>query len=252
MPELGYPQNDFIKAVKREAGKMGFADTQLIYGALRLQGEHSRELDEMIGAGGEYVVVPDPKGKRESIAVAFRYKDKDMFPLRAKSIFYLQRIFSTLFPHNFPHFYAAFGRPQAGTAEQTAAPTGQIRERIKGLRHGLGGYYADGDYASPFMGVPDPRVRHPFKKVLDTCEKEFGLELSYDKASSNFLLGSDGGEYYVDVLEKWGFYELNHDDVVERIIRYMKENHYDEKDIYIVQKSIERFRDLSKEGAGAD
>jgi len=244
MPELGYPQNDFIKAVKCEAGKLGYADTQLIYGALRLRGEHRRELDEMIGAGAEYVVVPGPQGKGESIALAFKYKDKDMSPRRAKSIFYLQRIFSTIFPHNFPHFYAAFGRPQAGTEKQTAAPTGQIRERIKGLRHGLGGYYAEGDYGSPFRGSPDPRVKYPFENVLETCE-EFRFHLHYDNTSSNFLIGSDGGEYYVDVVEPAFSNGLFRPDVTDRISQYMKQNNYNDKEIYIVQKSIERLRNLS-------
>ncbi|MBI4250749.1 hypothetical protein HY622_04115 [Candidatus Uhrbacteria bacterium] len=231
MPELGYPQNDFIKAVKREVGKLPAGHEWLATSAL--SGIYDRDLKGMLGSGQECIVVRDPSGKRDTIAVAFNYRDKEMTPEKAKGIFYLQRIFSTLFPHNFPHFYFAAGKPEKSKREKDAiAPTGTIRQRIAKLKPGEHGYNAD------------PIIRYPFDRVEEICRQQFHIYIDADVYLENFIIGADGGEYYVDTLwpeEYEGKFTSN---VTERIIHYMKTGHYTENEISVVKKSIARFREL--------
>lgn len=252
MPELGYPQDDFIKAVKRDVGKLPRGSAWLAPGALI--GLHDRKLKEMLGSGEESIVVPDPSGTRDTIAVAFAYRDKEMAPERAKGIFYLQRIFSTLFPHNFPHFYFAAGRPERPRREKdAAAPTGTIRQRIRGLRHGQQGYFAD-IAGSPYVNPADlagkemrVAIHYPFEQVRQICSKEFGIEFRYDRSTCNFILGSDGGEYYVDTIEPAAYTHAFSGKAIDAVVSYMRKNEYDEKDIAAVRKSIDRFRQLWEE-----
>lgn len=63
------------------------------------------KIEKVIGSGAESVVV-SLKGNNKEV-VAYNYNGLD--PVLAKVIFYQQRTYSTLFPHNFPHFHAAFG-----------------------------------------------------------------------------------------------------------------------------------------------
>jgi len=73
---------------------------------------------DVIGRGAECVVV-EPKNylqnksplfgmraTRRDIVIAIDYKKIEVID-EAKKIFYVQRILSTLFPHNFPKFYTS-------------------------------------------------------------------------------------------------------------------------------------------------
>lgn len=80
-------------------------------------------------------------------------------PTQAKVQYYLQSIYSTIFPHNFPHFYAAFGLEE----EQPFAVAGTVRERIRRNRI----YYQFQDVATKWFGIDGYRlskkfIRYPF------------------------------------------------------------------------------------------
>jgi hypothetical protein len=89
----------------------------------------------VIGRGAECVVI-EPKNHlqrksllfgrhplRKDLVVAIDYKKIEDLD-EAKKIFYVQRILSTLFPHNFPKFYTSYGGGINGEK------SGTIRQRI--------------------------------------------------------------------------------------------------------------------------
>lgn len=79
----------------------------------------------------------------------------------------MNRILYNLFPHNFPKLYAARG----GEASQT------VRKRINS---------------------EDVPIQYPFSEVIRECQ-EIGFPLRIDEGTDlNFIVGNDGGEYYVD------------------------------------------------------
>jgi len=185
---------------------------------------------EYIGAGCDCVVI-GTKDKPEKV-VAINYRD--LSPELAKQIFYRQRILSTLFPHNFPHFYASIaGKDNYG---------GTVRQRING--NSLGKIEGKG-----IISDPEGKVKYPFEKVIEVC-RQIGIPLSVDtQDDKNFVLGEDGGVYYLDSPEeafpgKW-------DEV--KITEYMENAHdetgeiaYDENDRIIVGKSLKRIQDLKR------
>lgn len=131
-------------------------------------------------------------------------------------MFYLHRIFSTLFPHNFPHFYAS-------------APEGTLRKRVVNLA----------SEEQRVFSVPT----YPFIKVADECHK-MGFILYYDKSDVNFLQGADGSQYYVDTLTpafNRGLY--SHKD---NIINHMQEKKYSQRDINIVKESLDRLKEIEE------
>ena len=171
---------------------------------------------EFIGNGAEAIIVALSGEHGQEKVVAFNYMD--LKPEDAKAVFYLHRIFSTLFPHNFPHFYAS-------------APEGTIRKRVVNLASD----------EQRLFGV----ASHPFIDVIDAC-REMKIRLYTDNSSVNFLHGADGGEYYVDTLKPDHNQSLyRHKD---RIIDYMREKQYTASDIYIVEQSLDRLRELSQTG----
>jgi hypothetical protein len=193
---------------------------------------------DVIGKGSECIVVPI-EGEEKKIA-AYSYS-RELSPSQAKRIFYLQRIFSTLFPHNFPHFYASVGSLSRSEGEEGV--TGTIRHKIDGIatkeaikRH------PSLDKNLPFLEKARANLRRalpphfPFSEVLRACKKEMGFDLHHDSSTVNFLLGSDGGEYYVDTLK-----EVPSQFMLAPILAYMDKHTYSEEEKRIVTVSFERF-----------
>ena len=114
------------------------------------------------------VKATDKPGK----VIAINYRDLN--PEIAKQIFYRQRILSTLFPHNFPHYYASFvGKDGYG---------GTVRQEITTDSHN--------------------EVKYPFRKVREALE-QIQLPIRIDTQDpKNFVVGIDGGEYYLDAPEE--------------------------------------------------
>lgn len=236
MPRFEMPDQSLIDSAREELKKQSaesketsrFLDRREIVALLE-----KKYTERIIGDGAECIVVPI-EGEDEKVAAysVFKYHI-EMSPAEAKKIFYLQRIFSTLFPHNFPHFYASFGK----TVEDKKRLTGTIRQKIKGVKKTSLGYKFKGKDREI-----TPSIRYPIQKVYEELAKMGINHLAMDTADANYMLGADGGEYYVDTLRfvPQGIKNPN----AEKVTQYMKEHNYSDGDIEIVKKSIERLTQL--------
>lgn len=166
----------------------------------------------IIGSGAECVVFDSPKtiGGKE-IVISVDYHNRT--PLNAKKVFYTMRILSTLFPHNFPHFYAT------GTDKNMSS---FAREKIKNEFEQL------------------PLVKYPFSDASKLIE-DLGLPVMFDDFFLNYAVGVDGGEYYLDTplgfLETWP---------KEETLKYMEKKGFTETQRRIVSKSMDRLEKLGR------
>jgi len=208
MPEIG---TDILPSVKRILSKAAKLDrVEEVRRGVEEGGE------EFVGWGGESIVILK-KGCPEKV-IAISYGEDRESPTEAKSDYYLHRVFSTLFPHNFPKFYASFGGEYAGTIRQKVEKAGKKRIFQKRLP-----------------------TKYPFTKVERTCE-ELGIPLYFQVLPKNFIVGADGGEYYVDRLIGPKRYDWN----ITKIVGYMDSTGgFAEKDKRVVIRSIERLKGLS-------
>ena len=221
MPELGPKDSSFIRKMK---------DNMKIFSGLLLP--NGRDIaalvetynEEYIGKGKEVVVIALKGSTEPTKVVAFNYRD--VSPERAKEIFYLHRLFSILFPHNFPHFYASSGQDPKSRNENVS---GTVRQRIE---------FAE---ANSIGGQTKSETRpYPFKKVEEFC-RELHIPIAIDYVGKNLFLGVDGGEYYVDTLNRYPGMLDSYE-----IIKYMKKEKYSEDDIKIAKLTIERLNALNK------
>ena len=183
--------------------------------------------EEVIGFGSECIVVPI-KGKEQRVAA---YSYNGLEPNQAKRLFYLHRIFSTLFPKNFPHFYAAFGK----TRDSTVPVTGTIRYKIEGVRRDTTILPSVEREAFQKPSRQPIKPKFPFKRVEEETEK-MGVSFFFDRAHTNFIVGNDGGEYYVDVLED----SLPANYPREKILSYMEQHGYSPEEKRVVEISLAR------------
>ena len=193
--------------------------------------------NEILGAGNECIVVL-MQGDEKKVA-AYRYSQElDLF--EAKKTFYLHRIFSTLFPHNFPRFYGSFAS-RKNPAGELELPGGTIRQKIEGETKPR---WAD-DIA-PLRAVMNfivkPKIKYPFKEAEKKC-LEMGFVLpAFDMHAGNFIYGVDGGEYFVDTI--WYFSSAFN---IDRVTGYMTTHGYTQTEIDVVRTSFERLRFLETE-----
>lgn len=210
---------------------------------------------EFIGGGAECIVVKEPSNL-SSRSISMREKIKKWFfgnkdeeyikpelvvavgygfykePKVAKKEFYLHRLISTLFPHNFPKFVSSFG------TTDKKAPHVTFREFVssKDSRIRRGTSYR----------TLDKKSVHPIQKAFDFF-KEFDLSIEFDISGFNYCLGQDGGTYYMDtVVSNMGKNAIP-TQTIERVIEWMKDKKYSERDIVIVKKSFERINELIKD-----
>lgn len=116
--------------------------------------------------------------------------DGELSPKQAKDIYWGHKILSTLFPHNFPRIYAAYGDANKSGRQlgryYPSRLTGTIREKI----------YPHADNTQ--------EGRYSFQAVLSFC-KDIGIpDVSvFDFfGDNNFIHGKDGGIYYVDTINR--------------------------------------------------
>lgn len=220
MPELGPKDLSFIKELKDTTGLFG-----LDFPGPTLEAALVKKYNqEFIGSGEEVVVVGLEGSTEPHKVVAFNYKD--VSPEKAKEIFYLHRLFSTLFPHNFPHFYASSGRNlnlSEDPSSLSESISGTIRQKIE-------------------KDKLNSEVRYPFKKVDIFCH-ELGILVLWDINQENFIVGVDGGQYYVDTLEHPMIREW---DNIDNIVQYMEKNKYTPQEIEIVELSFKRLKEIAK------
>lgn len=167
-----------------------------------------------LGMGAEAIVVANRD--RPDKAIAFRYDNFERTdPITARRVFYAQRFFSTLFPHNFPHFYASIWgeKPQ------------EVRQTIE---------------VKPYDKQQVPT--YPFERVFDDCD-EMGITLRTDDWFSNFQRGADGGEYYMDNLPDSfldNFYKLDEN----KLRVYLKKENITGSREKTIWRSLRRLREL--------
>lgn len=203
----------FSRSVKDKQKKI---DYFLPVGEMKASAEESN-LDFM-GSGAECAVVAMRNGEFKNV-VALRYHDISE-PKKAKETYYLHRIFSTLFPHNFPHFKASFAGNDDGLLP------GTVRQRI------------DTNYKNG--------VKYPFSHVRDFMQTyEVDDLVMMDSQPINLDVGIDGGQYYMDTI-----HARNGSWKKEDFTNYMTHNknqngeNYTEKDIQTVSRSIDRLSQL--------
>ncbi|MBI5045129.1 MAG: hypothetical protein HZC02_04330 [Candidatus Levybacteria bacterium] len=131
---------------------------------------------EYIGQGDDRFVYADPRDPEKVIAVNW-----DDYVRRDKAIYYYQNLFTLLFPHNFPRVYAGFFHPDDNLdyIYEANYVIGTIRQRI---RRGS-------------------EVIYPYREVRNTCA-QYDIPLYSEDIPQNFIVGLDGGEYYVDHLPR--------------------------------------------------
>jgi hypothetical protein len=215
---------------------------------LELLKEADPTIEDTVRGGTECIVVP-VEGKDEIVA-AYQYGDS-MSGADARRTFYIHRVFSTLFPHNFPKFHAAIGQ-QPGDAGPAVA--GTIRRRVEGQRKHSGSMpypraSGDGSLREAPMRLLDAVTRgkkpvYPFKDVQAAAKEMRMAEFRPDTSTpTNFALGSDGGEYYLDNIAAFtSVYRVKNE-----ILEYMRNHEYSEDDMKVVTSSLERLEALAEE-----
>jgi hypothetical protein len=222
MPELINP-NEY-RGYKRKIGPRFL--TKNINRIAQMEEELSAVNKGVVDSGAKSVVVVKKRSPEKLVAINY----KPITPEEAKKVFYVQRIFSTLFPHNFPHFYGAFGDNPKDPLEKLQSVTGTVRQRVRRVK------------------LNNQKARYPFKEVLEGI-KEIGLSSDiFDSASSNYIVGQDGGEYYVDTINQHLLKPDGFD--INKIIEFMKAHGHSKRNQYIVVNSFKRLRTLAEQKEG--
>lgn len=137
---------------------------------------------EYLNCGTQKVVFAHPDDSSKVVTAEYWNSS----PTLHKQTYYLHNVFNSLWPHNIPHIFAA------GKTTDVKPIAWSIRQRI---------------VASETDGVKG-KIKYPFSSVMAES-KRFGISISHDPHPSNYIAGVDGGEYYVDNLDFWGYLPLN-------------------------------------------
>ncbi|MFA6518201.1 MAG: hypothetical protein WCV93_00935 [Candidatus Shapirobacteria bacterium] len=122
---------------------------------------------DFLGMGADCITIVHPYDQGKVVSYEKGVQNDD--PFSAWELYYVHNFLWALFPHNFPKVYG----------KTSGLDSKRVAERI-----------VDGG----------GEVIFPFSKVIETCE-EMCFPLSIDGNSGNFIVGSDGGEYYVDKVD---------------------------------------------------
>ena len=169
-----------------------------------------RDGKTFIGKGTEKFVYMNPLKPGKAISI---YSGKE-HP-SPKQIFYLQKIYHTLFPDNFPAYHAAFNETSSFFSRRPPVYSAYVTEYIE----------------------PNDRlITHPFTNVGDKCD-DWSLPLPIDPYYQNFVTGQDGKERYIDTLSK-----PRRTSRLNCIPHFMKKQGYSEHDQRRVQAYIGRYK----------
>ncbi len=204
-----------------------------------------------LGSGNECFVVDDPESKEKVISISFNNLSHE----EAKDIYYSAKIWSTLFPHNFPKIYSA----SAETDDDKF--NGTVRQKIHGKTLADQNYNyarminADIKEKTSLSSVikniksyllnKNTETQYPFANTLQEMKilshAPYNLPFFIDINGKNFIKNDDGDEYYVDTI-KMGEHirQMNAEINTEGIIEYMTEKGYHKSDITKVINSIKR------------
>ena len=186
---------------------------------------------EHIGSGHECAVFR--KRSDPERVIAFRYEK--FSPENARKTYYLHRVFSTLFPHNFPRFY------------MVASPNEESEDRISSVRQAISG--VDLEEMKKKKGFDKlSYIEEPFEAVREFCQK-LSLPVNFENNDFNFIITDDKKEYYIDTitdssLARWP---------IEALIDYMdhavtKDGRpvYSKRNKEVVEKSIRRIEAINR------
>lgn len=185
MLEIPIPISDFIREVRQTIPHR--TDRQLSTGEYEIDhfpGDASQTAEEIsnkynvkyIGCGKDSIVVVCPTNP--DLLYKVPWNDYDMSPEKAKQIYYLHKLASTVFPANIPAIHAAFG-----VIPRLLHPRyhpGFIVKRVTKAR----------DYNSYSDGFfPD----------LYSRSRELGIPIDFDGGGfGDVIWGTDGNPYYLD------------------------------------------------------
>ena len=254
MPEINpFKEANFLKTISKEKDKKEILPNSNNYDKIAEDFGIKK-----LGLGNECFVVDDPESKEKVIAINHR----NLSPEDAKDVYYSAKIWSTLFPHNFPKIYSASADTQSDEFN------GTVREKI----HGKTLYEQNYDYAR--MMDPDIKekmglvsivkniknyilnkkteTQFPFSSALSEMKilsaKPYNLPFFIDINGKNFIKNDDGDEYYVDTIKMGdGIKTAKLDINVDAIKEYMKEKKYTDSDILRVSNAVERLTTLFKD-----
>ncbi len=247
MPEINpFKNTNFIKEISKEKEKEnlfrnpeGFEKIAENFGIRKL------------GSGNECFVVDDPESKEKVIAISFN----NLSPEEAKDVYYSAKIWSTLFPHNFPKIYSASAEADNNKFN------GSVRQKIHGKTLDDQNYnYArmmNADIKEKislssvikniknYLMNKNTETQYPFANTLQEMKllsrTPYNLSFFIDINGGNFIKNDDGDEYYVDTIKMGeGIRHMNAEINTKAIMEYMKEKGYDESDIKKVTGSIKR------------
>ncbi len=226
-----YINSDFIREVRdfklRNPGPMPISDewSDIIDASVRNPTYEAvpriaeRHGIEVIGRGAERVVLPYPNDPSKVIAIDYGLTT----PAIARLTYYSHRFFHHLFPQHFPRVYAIFG----SEFEDWDKPSGSIRHRI-------------------YPGEPVAKeqiINGPFRGLSRTCI-DLGIFLKLDYNRGNFMNGTDGNFYYLEVMHS-GNMPFERDR--SRIEDYMAKNSYGDTQSRHVLNSLDTFLGLRRE-----
>lgn len=257
MPEINpFKDANFIKEISKEKEKenlfrnpLGFEKISEKFGIRKL------------GSGNECFVVDDPESKEKVIAISFN----NLSPEEAKDIYYSAKVWSTLFPHNFPKIHSASAETDDGKFN------GSVRQKIHGKT------LADQNYNYARMMNADIKEKRSLSSVIKNIKNyllnkntethypfagtleemnilshpPYNLPFFIDINGKNFIKNDDGDEYYVDTIKMGeGIRQMNSKINTEAIKEYMIEKDYTTSEIGTVMGAINRLSILFKDISG--
>ena len=216
-----------------------------------------KEGKAILGSGAECVVIDE--GNERVLAIKH---STTLDPIGAKKEFYVHKILSTLFPHNFAKMYASFIKGE----DNISSISGTIREKIenktvnannnilKKLINMIGlvvlkiskskvTYDKQRQSENSFSN----KIRTQFGEVVQSLGKT-GMNITFDTNDFNFIQDQFKNIYYVDRVSSYYLEKSKKD----QLIKFMKEKNYSETDIAIVEKIFDRIIALESEALGKE
>jgi hypothetical protein len=229
MPLVEMPKSKFVKEVRERAQSTSFRSRKEKSFRGFLSDQAKKHDVSMIGSGAEHFVFAVPGDNEKIVTVNYGVRGSR----EAKLSYYLQRIYSTLWPNNFPHMFASY------SSRDENAPAATVEKRIHKAR---GKIREPRNFAQIIELPTKDGPTKSFDYVVRDCLK-YGIPFRIDTLPHNFILGKDGGEYYVDEIDYTNFL-FNGIFPADGILRFMEDKKFSELKIKQVQTSIRRINHL--------
>lgn len=249
MPELGISRSSLRDRIQADSDirKGEGANFQTLRGHAAALGISD------LGKGAECIVFPHPTRPDRVVALSYEEQRREVALIK----FYMHRVYSILFPRNFPRIYA-YSWPDPSVASYSV--TGSVRERIQGsfpTDSGTGTYIytanSAGDQARFIIRrMIHPQSPDPIWKIHQVCTDQ-DIPLALDSNVQNFLLTGEGEEFYVDSLFATyirlytSMQALGWHPVFDRYEEFMMSRSYSPQDIQTVRDSLMRILIITNE-----